>query len=95
MPLPEESKQTEVLKEETEIEPAQNSDVVEVEILPKPFGSRKEYLSALKPHEAAIYLQNEYKAERLTNTLLLSSAEILEWLLQDVDSKGNMIINGC
>lgn len=87
LPLPEESKQTEVLKEEPE--------VIEVEILPKPFGSRKEYLSALKPHEAAIYLQNEYKAERLTNTLLLSSAEILEWLLQDVDSKGNMIINGC
>lgn len=93
---------------EAEIEPAQNSDVVEVpeqeleepevievEILPKPFGSRIEYLNVLKPHEAAIYLQNEYKAERLTNTLLLSSAEILEWLLQDVDSKGNMIINAC
>lgn len=108
LPMPGETKETEVLNEETEIEPAQNSDVVEVpeqeleepevievEILPKPFGSRIEYLNVLKPHEAAIYLQNEYKAERLTNTLLLSSAEILEWLLQDVDSKGNMIINAC
>lgn len=109
-PLPDskETKQREVLKDEAEIEPAQNpeivevseqepeeTEVIEVEILPKPFGSRKEYLNALKPHEAAIYLQNEYKAERLTNTLLLSSAEILEWLLQDVDSKGNTIINGC
>ena len=51
--MPGETKETEVLNEETEIEPAQNSDVVEVpeqeleepevievEILPKPFGSR-------------------------------------------------------
>lgn len=103
----EKMRQTEILQEELEIiEPAQKSDIteiskqeseeteiVEVEILAKPFGSRKEYLNMLKPHEAAIYLQNEYKAERLTNTLLLSGVELLKWLLQDVDNEGNTIIN--
>lgn len=62
-----------------------------VEIIKKPFGTRKEYLDSLTLQEEAEYMCKEFKENRLAIWMFDEPSDYEEWLSKDVDSFGGLI----
>lgn len=59
-----------------------------IEVMEKPFGSRKDYIDSLTAYGMACYLVEEYRHKTFQLSFLDSRAEMEKWLKEPVDCKG-------
>lgn len=76
---------------ETQEEISEKIEAVEIEIVEKIFGTRKEYMETLSECEMAKYMKKEYEEHRLSECMLSSGSELEIWLRQKVNDIGKII----
>lgn len=59
-----------------------------IEVMEKPFGSRKDYIDSLTAYGMACYLVEEYRHKTFQLSFLDSRIELEKWLKEPVDCKG-------
>lgn len=81
------SQETEENPEEKKEETESCAETV-IEVMEKPFGSRKDYIDSLTAYGLACYLVEEYRHKTFQLSFLDSRTEMEKWLKEPVDCKG-------
>ena len=59
----------------------------------KAYKTRKEYMDALSAYEMAHYMAEECGRMNLQEGMLCHPTKLIQWLMQDVDSRGMEIVD--